>query len=254
MNKAFQRRWFVLKGNLLFYFEKRGGELLGTIILEGCVIELSEFEIEKYCFNINFPGNRTYVLAADNQELLEDWMKALTCSGFDYMRLMVQELQRQLDELDKTAPETSETETSVPPIPPRRQNPFNKSTGMKHWQGRDLELHLVDFQLFFSQPGNEPSTSNQQVTTSYDLVQLREAPPPPNNRRAFPTNFDTVRFDIVRDDNEFLMFEDQPSKSSKQDDDFNFEMIHEEFGRPIILAMNERKTLKEKAEAPLIFF
>lgn len=29
VNKAFQKRWFVLKGNLLFYFEKRGGELLG---------------------------------------------------------------------------------------------------------------------------------------------------------------------------------------------------------------------------------
>lgn len=24
VNKAFQRRWFVLKGNLLFYYEKRG--------------------------------------------------------------------------------------------------------------------------------------------------------------------------------------------------------------------------------------
>lgn len=47
VNKAFQRRWFVLKGNLLFYFERRGGELLGMIILEGCVIELSEAEMEK---------------------------------------------------------------------------------------------------------------------------------------------------------------------------------------------------------------
>ena len=24
VNKAFQKRWFVLKGNLLFYFEKKG--------------------------------------------------------------------------------------------------------------------------------------------------------------------------------------------------------------------------------------
>lgn len=132
MNKSFQKRWFVLKGNLLFYFEKRGGDLLGMIILEGCVIELAENETEKYCFNINFHGNRTYVLSAENQESLESWMKALTCSGFDYMRLMVSELQRQLEEIDKTSISSSSSndpESFNPPIPPRRQNPFNKTNG-----------------------------------------------------------------------------------------------------------------------------
>lgn len=39
MNKSWQRRWFVLKGNLLFYFEKRTDkEPLGMIILEGCTV------------------------------------------------------------------------------------------------------------------------------------------------------------------------------------------------------------------------
>lgn len=39
VNKNFQRRYFVLKGNLLFYFEKKGDkEPLGVIILEGCTI------------------------------------------------------------------------------------------------------------------------------------------------------------------------------------------------------------------------
>lgn len=39
VNKGFQRRWFVLKGNLLFYFEKKGDkEPVGVIILEGCTI------------------------------------------------------------------------------------------------------------------------------------------------------------------------------------------------------------------------
>lgn len=39
VNKGFQRRWFVLKGNLLFYFEKRSDkEPLGVIILEGCSV------------------------------------------------------------------------------------------------------------------------------------------------------------------------------------------------------------------------
>lgn len=39
VNKAFQKRWFVLKGNLLFYFEKKGDkEPTGAIILEGCTV------------------------------------------------------------------------------------------------------------------------------------------------------------------------------------------------------------------------
>lgn len=39
VNKSWQRRYFVLKGNLLFYFEKKGDrEPIGVIILEGCTI------------------------------------------------------------------------------------------------------------------------------------------------------------------------------------------------------------------------
>lgn len=39
VNKSWQRRYFVLKGNLLFYFDKRGDrEPLGVIIIEGCTI------------------------------------------------------------------------------------------------------------------------------------------------------------------------------------------------------------------------
>jgi hypothetical protein len=39
VNKGYQKRWFVLKGNLLFYFEKRGDkEPVGVVVLEGCTI------------------------------------------------------------------------------------------------------------------------------------------------------------------------------------------------------------------------
>ena len=53
VNKSFQRRWFVLKGNLLFYFEKQGDkEPIGVIILEGCTIELAEEETEVFAFKV----------------------------------------------------------------------------------------------------------------------------------------------------------------------------------------------------------
>lgn len=71
VNKSWQRRYFVLKGNLLFYFDKKGDkEPVGVIILEGCTIELAE-EGENYCFQIVFHGinNRTYRLSAESQEM-----------------------------------------------------------------------------------------------------------------------------------------------------------------------------------------
>ncbi|XP_017834801.1 sesquipedalian-1 isoform X3 [Drosophila busckii] len=134
INKAFQRRYFVLKGNLLFYFESRlDKEPLGLIIVEGCTIELSSHELESdnYCFEIAFNGNRTYVLGADSQDIMEAWMKALTCAGYDYKRIIVAELQRQLQEIEDSrnkVPDTTIESDALgkPKPPPRRQNPFNR--------------------------------------------------------------------------------------------------------------------------------
>ena len=65
--------------------------------------ELSE-EDESYCFNIAFhgPADRTYILSAESQESMEEWMKAITCASYDYMKVMVTELQKQVDELTGT--------------------------------------------------------------------------------------------------------------------------------------------------------
>ncbi|ALC38168.1 CG12393 [Drosophila busckii] len=129
INKAFQRRYFVLKGNLLFYFESRlDKEPLGLIIVEGCTIELSSHELESdnYCFEIAFNGNRTYVLGADSQDIMEAWMKALTCAGYDYKRIIVAELQRQLQEIEDSRNSELSDALGKPKPPPRRQNPFNR--------------------------------------------------------------------------------------------------------------------------------
>lgn len=102
VNKSFQKRWFVLKGNLLFYFDKKGEkEPTGVIIIEGCTVELAEMT-DAFTFELVFPGStsRTYILAALSQEDMESWMKAITCASYDYMKLMVAELQRQLDEFN----------------------------------------------------------------------------------------------------------------------------------------------------------
>jgi len=107
--KSYQRWWFILKGNLLFYYDKKNDtEPMGLIILEGCFIELSD-NSEKFAFNLVFIGSssRTYVLVADSQEDMEAWMKALACSGHDYVKNAVSMLQCQLNELGSTVTEVS---------------------------------------------------------------------------------------------------------------------------------------------------
>ncbi|CAL7944194.1 unnamed protein product [Xylocopa violacea] len=129
LNRGYQRRWFVLKGNILFYFDRRGDkEPVGMIVLEGCTIELAEDE-EQFGFQIVFhgPNNRNYALAAESQESMEQWMKALACASYDYMKLMVAELQRQLDAAEEET--TMVMAPSQSPVAPPRQrhNPFNRS-------------------------------------------------------------------------------------------------------------------------------
>lgn len=65
------------------------------------IVELAEDE-EQFGFKIVFhgTGNRSYILGAESQESMEQWMKALACASYDYMKLMVAELQRQLDEME----------------------------------------------------------------------------------------------------------------------------------------------------------
>lgn len=69
------------------------------------IIELAEDD-EQYTFKIEFhgPNNRSYVLGAESQESMEQWMKALACAGYDYIKLMVAELQRQLDDIEGSFP------------------------------------------------------------------------------------------------------------------------------------------------------
>ena len=96
--KGFQRRWFVLKGNLLFYFEKKQDkEPIGVVVLESCSVQASPSE--KHGFEISFdgPGTRTYVLLADNDDDMQSWMRAISHSSYEYLRSIVNELQRKVN-------------------------------------------------------------------------------------------------------------------------------------------------------------
>ncbi|XP_077164284.1 sesquipedalian-1 [Paroedura picta] len=103
-NPAYHRRWFVLRGNMLFYFEDRESrEPVGVIVLEGSTVQLCESS-EEFAFSIRFgcAKARTYVLAADSQAALEAWVKALSRASFGYLRLVVRELEKQLEEAQRS--------------------------------------------------------------------------------------------------------------------------------------------------------
>ena len=115
LNRGYQRRWFILKGNLLYYFERKfEKEPIGVVILENCHVELAMCG-EPYAFQINFggSGNRNYVLGADTPQEMEAWMKAISHANFDYMKMMVEELDGQLRRLSRTASSASSTNASL---------------------------------------------------------------------------------------------------------------------------------------------
>ena len=105
VNKVFQRRWFVLKGNLLFYGEKRGEKPNGVIVLEDCTVEVSD--TDRYSFTISFFGGKTrvYILSADSEDEMVCWIKRISSAPFGYTAMVVKELEKRLDKLKKNETE-----------------------------------------------------------------------------------------------------------------------------------------------------
>ena len=148
-----------MKGNLLFYFDKPGDkEPNGVIILEGHTVELAPTG-DEFTFHITFNcsnSSRKYIIQAENQRIMEDWMKVITCASYDYMRLMVAELKAQLDELT-----TSELSQELKDCKARPQG----STDL-------LDLQLSDGALAATDAQANPSTHGTVSTVASTRVRL----------------------------------------------------------------------------------
>lgn len=103
LNHSYKRRWFVLKGNLLFYFEKRNEKQqpLGMIVLENCSVEVSDCDRFSFCVRYQSitPASRTYTLCAENDVDMEQWMKSITSASFGYIDMLVKEFRKNLTRL-----------------------------------------------------------------------------------------------------------------------------------------------------------
>lgn len=93
---SYQKRWFVLKGNLLFYKDRpTERDLVGVIVLEGCTVQLCESE-EQFAFSLVWSdtGLRTYKFAAEDQSSQESWIKALLSASHNYLALLVADMEK----------------------------------------------------------------------------------------------------------------------------------------------------------------
>lgn len=97
VNTSYQKRWFSLKGNLLFYRERPGDkEVLGVIVLEDCAVQLCDSD-EEFAFSLVFneAGLRTYKFSAENQASQESWVKAIHSASHSFLSILLQDLHKQ---------------------------------------------------------------------------------------------------------------------------------------------------------------
>nr|XP_002165645.3 sesquipedalian-1 [Hydra vulgaris] len=100
LNHSYKRRWFVLKGNLLFYFEQPGKTPLGMIVIENCSIEVNDADRFSFCIRYqaeNLTSNsRAYILCADSESDMEQWIRSLASTSYMFIAMVVAEFQKTL--------------------------------------------------------------------------------------------------------------------------------------------------------------
>lgn len=175
-NRGYQRRWFILKGNLLYYFEKRSDkEPIGVIVLDNCHVELAESG-EPYAFQITFggDGSRTYILGADTPKEMESWMRAITHANYEYLRMMVESFESTLEKL------TSEENDLATASSSGSSNLTSNVSGASNFNIVSSEEHRSNAEPVFQMPsssmagnfsiGNNDRLDNLELSKKPDAV------------------------------------------------------------------------------------
>ncbi|KAM4698721.1 sesquipedalian-1-like [Rhinophrynus dorsalis] len=142
---SYHRRWFLLWGNLLLYFERQGDpQPLGLILLEGSSISLRSSRLE-YAFSL-YTLTRVYKMAAECQQDLELWVKALLSANRGYTKELLGELRGQY--LGLTAGQNDPT-TPQPQERMSNEGVWGGDFGVLHrWLGEEIlplrETNLID--------------------------------------------------------------------------------------------------------------
>lgn len=146
---SYQRCWCELRGNLLICREQPGDRAPSQlIVLEGCTVELQESTSEPHTFKICYPDDlpdQSYKMAAEDQETMENWVRALSTARFEYLRALVTELEGQFHRLksqqySKEEASCKATDLPLPPPKPVEQRFSHMDFACLHQEfGKDVK-------------------------------------------------------------------------------------------------------------------
>ncbi|XP_025709789.2 sesquipedalian-1-like [Callorhinus ursinus] len=169
-NTSYQRRWFILRGNLLFYLENQADHTpLGLILLENSQVEPRLGATEPYAFTILTPraegtGGRAYKLAAENQEELGAWLWALAGASWRRLVVLLPPLEARYRELCQAAGK----EPSSPPedcgFLATLSTPYSFQELHEHF-GKEIRV----LQMVRRRPQASPNGSRSQVEEEQEL-------------------------------------------------------------------------------------
>jgi len=248
VNRSYKRRWFVLKGNLLFYFEKPSEKQpVGMIILENCSVEVSDADRYSFCirFQSNQASTRTYTLSADNDNEMERWMKSITSASFGYIDMLVKEFEKNLQRLkalDTTdsasalSVEQSHSEillskarplldcngVSLSPIPPQRRSKNSDTNSLKEMAGIVNTISRMKTKSLTL----KGSASSDSIAREKSPTSSRRTLKAATNRASAPSK------EIVKNNNNILLDENE-------NDQTTFELLHNYFGGAIWTKIGE---------------
>eukprot|EP00039_Didymoeca_costata_P010735 m.145190 g.145190 ORF g.145190 m.145190 type:complete len:1150 (-) comp14942_c0_seq1:1738-5187(-) len=160
--KDFKKRWFILKGNILFYFRSYPAqEPVGCIVLER-IREIIGGETVpgpggtlRHCFKIVFecPNQRVYQFAANSAPARESWIKAIEGNSYerltqlcDHLRSMITELEarlpRQPTDESKKRNSVSLTPVATPtsPLSPKLKSSGPSAASLTYYSAGDGEI------------------------------------------------------------------------------------------------------------------
>ncbi|CAH8860232.1 unnamed protein product [Trichobilharzia szidati] len=171
--KAYKRRYFILCGNILAYFDKKlDKEPLGIIFLDCHIVEM--LDDLKMAIRFRGPGElcRSYILKGETAEEIEDWMRAISRCSIEYITLTLEDLEDHYKALSTVKQQSSSINNKSPSLGSNNNSPFSLSKTSSIFSKRRSNP--------FNNRSNSTSTSISS-TTNHPIICDAPSTPLTNN-------------------------------------------------------------------------
>nr|CAH8863041.1 unnamed protein product [Trichobilharzia regenti] len=202
--KAYKRRYFILCGNILAYFDKKlDKEPLGIIFLDCHIVEM--LDDLKMAIRFRGPGElcRSYILKGETAEEIEDWMRAISRCSIEYITLTLEDLEDHYKALSTVKQASSSVSNNKSPslggsnnssfsltktssiFSKRRSNPFNNNNNRSNSTSSTttnsppiISDVPTSTPLTNNQSDKQLSKTNSSQNSNSLLNQSKKSPPP----------------------------------------------------------------------------